>query len=82
MNTTIYKDEIEKLKDQLQRAHSNMLDIWNLYDEQYRYNQLLIEQQNSRFAIHQQCIDAIVKIAKAKHISVFDNIVLLTQNNH
>ncbi|RIB09239.1 hypothetical protein C2G38_2209449 [Gigaspora rosea] len=38
------KDEIEMLRGQLQKAHDDIIEIQNLYSEQYKYKETLIEQ--------------------------------------
>ncbi|RIB18179.1 hypothetical protein C2G38_2311122 [Gigaspora rosea] len=44
------KNEIEVLRGQLQKAYDNFIEVQNLYSEQYKDNQALIEQWNLRFA--------------------------------
>ncbi len=38
------KNEIVELKKQLQRAYDNMSKMQNLYDEQFKNNEVLIRQ--------------------------------------
>src|SRR5438094_936593 len=66
------KNEIEELKNQLQNVYDNMIKIQSLYNEQCKYNEILIEQWNSRFANQQKRINAIVEIANVERMSLFN----------
>ncbi|RIB04524.1 hypothetical protein C2G38_2048366 [Gigaspora rosea] len=76
------KDEIEALRGQLQKARDDIIEDQNLYSEQYRYNRVLIEQWNSRFANQQKRIDAIVEIANAERVLFFDDVGALIQDKN
>ena len=55
------KNKIEALKGQLQNACNDIIEVQNLYSEQYRYNKVFIKQWNLRFADQQKHIDTIVE---------------------
>ncbi|RIB00907.1 hypothetical protein C2G38_2051292, partial [Gigaspora rosea] len=48
------QNEIEELKNKLQRAYNNMAEVQDLYDEQRKQNEALIEQWISRFSSQQK----------------------------
>ncbi|RIB19418.1 hypothetical protein C2G38_2307036 [Gigaspora rosea] len=76
------KDEIEMLRGQLQKARNDIIEIQNLYSEQYKYKETLIEQWNSRYADQQKRIDAIVEIANTERVSFFDDVSALIQDKN
>ncbi|RIB29314.1 hypothetical protein C2G38_2027829 [Gigaspora rosea] len=60
------QNEIEELKNKLQRAYNNMAEVQDLYDEQRKQNEALIEQWISRFSSQQKRVNAAIEIAKAE----------------
>ncbi|RIB26102.1 hypothetical protein C2G38_2164177, partial [Gigaspora rosea] len=48
------QNEIEELKNKLQCAYNNMAEVQDLYDEQRKQNEALIEQWISRFSSQQK----------------------------
>lgn len=75
------KNEIAELKNQLQRICNDVITVRNLYKEQLRINNALVEQWNSRFDNQQKRINAIVEIAKAERVSLFEDLEQLIQNS-
>ncbi|RHZ86479.1 hypothetical protein Glove_50g125 [Diversispora epigaea] len=75
------KNEVDDLRNRLQKVYDNIIEHKKLYDEQCRHNEILIEQWNSRFATQQKRIDAIIEIAKVEHKLLFENIELLIRDN-
>lgn len=76
------KNEIEELKQKMQRAHDYASETQSLYEEQCKKNNDLIKQWDSRFDNQQKRIDAIIEIAKAEREALFDDIKLLIRDGN
>ncbi|CAG8845977.1 22067_t:CDS:2, partial [Gigaspora margarita] len=59
------ENEIEELRSRLRRAYDNIAEIQDLCDEKIKYNEMLVEQWNSRFSDCQKQINSVIEIAKA-----------------
>ena len=76
------RNEIEELKQKLQRAYDYAAEFRNLYEEQYKKNDILIEQWDLRFDNQQKRIDAITEIANIERGALFNDIELLIRDNN
>ena len=76
------KNEIVELKKQLQRTYDNMSKMQNLYDEQFKNNEVLIRQWNLRFADQQKHVNVIIKIVNVKCVSLFNDLESLIQDSN
>jgi len=76
------KNEIVELKKQLQRAYDNMSKMQNLYDEQFKNNEVFIRQWNLRFADQQKRVDTIIEIANVERVSLFNDLESLIQDSN
>ena len=74
--------EIEVLKAWLEKAYGNMAVIQNLYEEQREKNDDLVKQWRLRFANQAKRIDAIIEIAKAERMSIYDDVESLIRDNN
>ncbi|KAF0480858.1 hypothetical protein F8M41_023643 [Gigaspora margarita] len=75
------RNEIAKLKAQLQRVCDNVITVRNLYDEQLKFTNTLVVQWNSRFDNQQKRIDAIVEIAKTERMLLFEDLEQLIRDS-
>src|SRR5688572_12754716 len=75
------RKEIEGLKQKLRRSYDYAAEFRNLYEEQYKKNDILIEQWDLRFDNQQKRIDAITEIAKIERGELFNDIESLIRDN-
>lgn len=76
------RNEMEELKQRLQRAYDCTVMNRDLYEEQCRKNDNLIKQWDSRFDNQQKRIDAIIEIVRAEREALFDDIESLIKDNN
>ncbi|RIB22100.1 hypothetical protein C2G38_2033850 [Gigaspora rosea] len=75
------RNEIVELKNQVQKVYDDVITARNLYEEQLRISDTLAAQWNSRFDNQQKRIDAIVEIAKAERVSLFEDLEQLIRDS-
>ncbi|KAF0547920.1 hypothetical protein F8M41_000269 [Gigaspora margarita] len=74
------RNEIAELKNKLQKVYDDVFTVRNLFEEQLNINNALVEQWNSQFDSQQKRINAIVEIAKAERMSLYEDLEQLIQN--